>query len=104
MLPRLLFATPTVAEPPLLVFGGGEAAVALLLSLLLPQPATANATSATAARAATTGMDLVRIMGYMLLLGPALVVGTRATLSPTPAGVEAGPPNAAAVREKPPRG
>src|SRR3954462_5066883 len=88
MLPRLLFATPTVAACPLAVFGG---AVDALLELLPPQP-TASAVSGISAAPAKKVMSLLRVILAsfgrgdvpMVAESTAPVVGPRETLSATP--------------------
>src|SRR3954464_15598764 len=57
--PRPLFATSTVAEP--CALGAADA-----LELLLPQPATASATSGSAAAAQRSLIGLVRVILEML--------------------------------------
>jgi hypothetical protein len=61
MLPKFSLATPTVADCPFAVFGGaGERLV--LLPLLLPQLATANAATTGTVALARNVVDLVRVM------------------------------------------
>jgi hypothetical protein len=60
-LPRVSFATPTVADCPFAVVGGVAEPLALLPPLL-PQPATANAASTSAVAPARKPMDRVRVM------------------------------------------
>ena len=61
MLPRFSLATPTVADCPFAVVGGAEERL-VLLPLLLPQPATANAASTGTVALARNVVDLVRVM------------------------------------------
>jgi hypothetical protein len=61
MLPRFSLATPTVADCPFAVLGGAEERL-VLLALLLPQPATANAASTGTVALARNVIDLVRVM------------------------------------------
>ena len=61
MSPRFSLATPTVADCPFAVVGGAEERL-VLLSPLLPQPATANAASTGTVALARNVIDLVRVM------------------------------------------
>jgi hypothetical protein len=61
--PRLVFATPIVAEAPLEVFG----AAAVAAPPLPPQAATAKAVSGIAAALARNVMGLVRVMSLLRL-------------------------------------
>jgi hypothetical protein len=61
MLPKFSLATPTVADCPFAVLGGAEERL-VLLPLLLPQPATANAASTGTVALARNVIDLVRVM------------------------------------------
>ena len=61
MLPKFSLATPTVADRPFAVLGGAEERL-VLLPLLLPQPAIANAASTGTVALARNVIDLVRVM------------------------------------------
>jgi hypothetical protein len=63
--PRLLFATPTVAEAPVEVFAGDP--VAAVAAPPPPQPATARAVSGIAAALARKVRGLLRIMSLLRL-------------------------------------
>jgi hypothetical protein len=64
MLPRPALDTPTVAVPPLAVFGGPDDTLDLPPP---PQPAAASAASRSTAPPASKVMDLLRVMSKRLL-------------------------------------
>jgi hypothetical protein len=80
ILPRPLFASPTVAGRPFAVFGGAVAAVASLLPP--PQLASARAMRGITAAVARKVMDLLRVMLVPLVGGIARIWAPRGMRAP----------------------